>query len=79
MFQRGVVKTKEKDKSSAFDLIKNANCRVTAQQKLLNDFHRMKVELGTVKQKLKMSNEQQMQNYKDNFAKTADEEKKCML
>jgi len=39
----------------------------------------MKVELGTVKQKLKMSNEQQMQNYKDNFAKTADEEKKCML
>jgi len=39
----------------------------------------MKVELETAKQKLKKSTEQQMQRYKEMFAKTADEEKKCML
>ncbi|CAH1737113.1 unnamed protein product [Aphis gossypii] len=75
----GVIKTKEKEKSSAVDLIKSANCRVTAQKKLLSDFHRMKVELETAKQNLKKSTEQQMQRYKEMFTKTADEEKKFSI
>ncbi|XP_025205735.1 LOW QUALITY PROTEIN: early endosome antigen 1-like [Melanaphis sacchari] len=75
----GVIKIKEKEKSSAIDLIKSANCRVAAQQKLLSDFHRMKGQLETAKQKLKINIEQKMQCNKEIFAKIADEEKKVSV
>lgn len=74
-----VVKSKEREKSSAISLINSANSRVAAQQNLLSDFHRMKVELETANEKLEKSIEQQKQRRKDILAKTADKENKCML
>jgi len=71
-----VVKAKEKEKSSTISLINNANSRVAAQQNLLSDFHRMKVELETANEKLEKSIEQQIQRRKDILEKTADKEKK---
>lgn len=71
-----VVKAKEKEKSSTISLINSANSRVAAQQNLLNDFHRMKVELETANEKLEKSTDQQIQLRKDILAKTADKEKK---
>jgi len=74
-----VVKEKEREKSSTISLINNANSRVAAQQNLLSDFHRMKVELETANEKLEKSIEQQIQRRKDILEKTADKEKKCTL
>lgn len=71
-----VVKAKEKEKSSTISLINSANSRVAAQLNLLNDFHRMKVELETANKKLEKSTDQQIQCRKDILAKTADKEKK---
>lgn len=74
-----VVKAKEKEKSSTISLINNVNSRVAAQQNLLGDFHRMKVELETANEKLEKSIEQQIQRRKDILEKTEDKEKKCTL
>ncbi|KAL4090962.1 hypothetical protein QTP88_025714 [Uroleucon formosanum] len=74
-----VVKAKEKEKSSTISLINSANSRVAAQLNLLNDFHRMKVELETAKKKLEKSTDQQIQCRKDILAKTADKEKKVRI
>lgn len=79
MYQSMVVKTKEKENSSTINLINIANGRVKAQQTLLNDFHRMKEELGTANEKLEKNIEQQKQRHKDILAKTADKEKKRAL
>ncbi|XP_029345787.1 centrosomal protein of 83 kDa-like [Acyrthosiphon pisum] len=59
-----VVKAKEKEKSSTISLINNANSQVAAQQNLLSDFHRMKVELETANEKLGKSIEQQIQRHR---------------
>lgn len=60
-------------------LIKSANCRIAAQQSLLSNFHRMKVELETAKEKMEKCIEQKTQVKKEILTKIAVEEKKCML
>ncbi|KAE9542832.1 hypothetical protein AGLY_002743 [Aphis glycines] len=72
----GSIKSKQKEKSSFINEINNVACRVETQHRLLNEFHRMKLELKTTKERVEECIEQRKQLYTEMHTKTTIESKK---
>lgn len=77
-FKDGSIRFKQKEKSSFINEINNVACRVETQHRLLNEFHRMKLELKTTKERVEECIEQRKQLYTEIHTKTTIESKKCI-
>ncbi|XP_026805557.1 uncharacterized protein LOC113548720 [Rhopalosiphum maidis] len=72
----GSIRSRQKEKSSFINEINNVACRVDTQHKLLNEFHRMKLELKITKDRVEECTEQRKQRYTEIHTTTTIESKK---
>ncbi|XP_029345813.1 coiled-coil domain-containing protein 40-like [Acyrthosiphon pisum] len=72
----GSIKSKQNEKSLFINEINNVASRVETQHRLLNEFHRMKLELEITKVRMEESINQGKQHYTEFYTKTTIESKK---
>lgn len=74
--QEGRVRIKQNEKSSFINEINKVSCRVTKQHSLLNEFHKMKMELKTTKEQFEKCINQGKQRSTEMTTTIANESKK---
>lgn len=76
--QEGVIRTKQNEKYSSTNDIKNVNDRVNTQHRLLSEYHKNKMKLKTANERVEACINQGKQRYAETVTNTALETKKCM-